>query len=82
MLTGSSVRSCTVLPISQLEALELPLGVKMDKLAEASRKYEYMNLYLTIMIKCRHDTTYPTRHPLSATFLTPNEIFQISNCQE
>lgn len=52
------------------------------KLAEASHKYEYMNLYLTIMIKCLHDTTYPTRHPLSATFLTPNEIFQISNCQE
>ena len=53
----------------------------MDKLAEASRKYEYMNQYLTIMIKCQHDTTYPTRHPLSATFLTPNEIFQISDYQ-
>ena len=67
-----------MLPISRIEALELPIAVRRTTQKPHADMIYYKYVINTTCLWIYHST----RHLLSASFLTPNEIFQVSTSRE
>ena len=81
LLYKKSVRPY-LLPVPQLEALELPIGVERANLQSLTQNMIRQQPMLAHCQPVDEDYSYSHWHLLFATFLTEIEIFQVSSCQE